>query len=412
MKKVWILNHYAGNMFFDKGGRHYWFAKYLKREGYFPVVFCCNSKHGGNETFFRNDILFRVKKEDTIDVPFVFVKGRPYPGNGKNRILNMVDFYFNVQRSAKMYAQKHGVPDVILASSVHPLTMLAGIQLAKRFGVKCVCEVRDLWPESIVSYGIAKEKSALINILYRGEKYLYLHSDELVFTMENAWEYFEEKGLDKCISRNKVHYINNGVDIEWFNECKRKYQVKDEDLDNIEVFKVVYTGSIKKVNNLGLLLDVAKRIKNNKIKILIWGEGEEKSKLEKRVKDESIGNVIFKGRVDKKYIPYIVSKADLNILHSTPSSIFRFGISPNKMLDYLAAGKPVLSDFPCEYNPAVQAGAGTDVNNPSPELIAIEIEKYFNMDEDSYSKMCENALAASKEYDFKCLTKKLVEVIE
>ena len=152
-KKIWIFNHYAGHMLFDKGGRHYWFAKYLKKAGYEPVVFCCNVIHSrADEKYIDTDSLWVKKTAEDIQVPFIYVKARPYTGNGKQRVLNMVDFYRNVKKSAKAYAKKEGKPDIILASSVHPLTMLAGIQLAKKVGIKCICEVRDLWPEAIVAY--------------------------------------------------------------------------------------------------------------------------------------------------------------------------------------------------------------------------------------------------------------------
>ena len=78
------------------------------------------------------------------------IKARKYQGNGKQRVLNMVDFYRNVKKAAVEFAKKNAKPDIIYASSVHPLALVAGIQLAKKFGVKCICEVRDLWPESIV----------------------------------------------------------------------------------------------------------------------------------------------------------------------------------------------------------------------------------------------------------------------
>ena len=59
-KHVWILNHYAGNMLFDKGGRHYNFAKFLKIAGYEPVVFCANSKHFARGSFFEMKGLFET----------------------------------------------------------------------------------------------------------------------------------------------------------------------------------------------------------------------------------------------------------------------------------------------------------------------------------------------------------------
>ena len=135
-KNVLILNHYATGMFFSKGGRHYWFAKYLKKEGYDPVIFCCNAKHGELENYFDTDQLWIEIIAEEIDVPFVAVKSSLYKGNGKARVMNMVRFYRNVQIAAKEYAKTHEKPDIIYASSVHPLTLVAGIKLAKFFGIK------------------------------------------------------------------------------------------------------------------------------------------------------------------------------------------------------------------------------------------------------------------------------------
>ncbi|MDD6188453.1 MAG: glycosyltransferase WbuB, partial [Clostridiales bacterium] len=77
--KVWIINHYAGNMLSAKGGRHYSFAKYLKRMGYEPTVFCCNAKHNSqSELYFDDDALWHEHYAEEIDVPFVYVRGRAY----------------------------------------------------------------------------------------------------------------------------------------------------------------------------------------------------------------------------------------------------------------------------------------------------------------------------------------------
>ena len=97
---IWILNHYASDMYFDQGGRHYNFAKNLRRAGYAPVVFGANSKHGKAERFFETDALWEEHVAEEIDTPFVFVRARTYTGNGKQRVLNMIDFYRNVKKAA------------------------------------------------------------------------------------------------------------------------------------------------------------------------------------------------------------------------------------------------------------------------------------------------------------------------
>ena len=127
--------------------------------------------------------------------------------------------------------------------------------------------------------------------------------------------------------------------------------------------------------------------------------------------EENISNVVFKGRVEKKYVPYITSCADLNIAHNTPSSLFRFGISFNKLFDYLAAGNPVLSDFPCPYNPAVLLHASLCVDDPTAQNIAQAVTQAAAMEREQYNELCSNAEKAAVEYDFRNLTNKLLQVI-
>ena len=410
-KNIWIMNHYAGETFFDRGGRHYWLAKYLCLTGYSPIIFCANSQHGVPERYWNTDSLWTEKVEPSISVPYVFVRARTYMGNGKQRILNMIDFYRNIKKSAKQYAAQHGSPDVIYASSVHPLTLVAGIKLAKQFGVKCVCEVRDLWPESLIAYGIAGPHNPAVLYLRRLEKWIYTKSDAVVFTMEGAYDYIKEQHWESAVPRSKVHYINNGVDLELFDYNREHFKAEDKDLEDPETFKVVYTGSIRRVNGLGLLLDTAKEVKNPRVRFLIWGDGDERAALEQRVRDEHIDNVIFKGRVEKKFVPSIVSRADVNIAHCVSTPVDRYGISFNKMFEYFAAGKIVLSDFPTEYNPALQCGAGITVNDVSPANIAAAVDKLAALPEEERRRFEENSRAAAHKYDFKNLTNELLELI-
>lgn len=376
-------------------------------------MFASNAKHGKAETYFPDAGLWQKHMAEEIDVPFVFVRSRTYEGNGKQRILNMIDFYRNVKKTAREYAKLYGKPDIIYASSVHPLTLVAGIQMAKHFGVKCICEVRDLWPESIVAYSKRFTKNhPLIKILYQGEKWIYKKADSLIFTMEGAYDYIVEQGWEKEIPRSKVHYINNGVDLEAFEYNREHFQVEDPDLQNPDIFKVVYTGSIRQVNNLRLLLDAIKQVTNPQVKFLIWGDGDERAALEQRVRDEKIGNVVFKGKVEKKYIPYIVSQADTNLIHGGDQgkALFRFGISPNKMFDCFAAGKTIIMDIPSKYNPIQQFQAGICIVGPNE--LATAVHQVQNLSAGEYKSMCCNAERAACRFDFRNLTKELIEILE
>lgn len=412
--RIMILNHYAGSMFFNKAGRHYCFAKYLRQAGYNPVVFVANSKHGSEEKWIKTDDLYVEKYDEEIDVNFVFIKARPYTRNGLDRVMNMIDYYRNVKVAVKEYAKKHGVPDVMYASSVHPLTLLAGINLAKHFKVKCLCEVRDLWPESIVAFNSRwSKKNPIIKALYLGEYFIYKKADKILFTFEGGYDYIKDKHWNLNIPKDKVYYINNGIDLDKARLDAKTQLVYDKDLNDEEIFKIIYTGSIRHANNLGMLLDVAKEIRNGKIRFLVWGDGDELEKLKKRVINENIHNVVFKGRVEKKYIPYIVSKANMNYIHCQSTEMdYKYGISFNKIFDYLAAGKPILCDVETIYNPVMQEGAGFEIRGTTPAEIAHEIDSIVDLPIVKQHEKTKNAVIAAEKYDYKILTKKLIEIIE
>lgn len=377
-------------------------------------MFCSNAKHNSSgELYFNDNSPFVESIANEIEVPFIFVKSRPYKSNGLDRILNMVDFYRNVKKIAKGIAKMHGDPDVIFASSVHPLTLWAGIKIAKKYGVKCICEVRDLWPESLIDYGYLHKKSINTKLLRAFEKKIYKKASSIVFTMEGAYDYIVEQGWENVIPRGKVHLINNGVDIEQFDHNRDCFHIQDAELEDPDTFKVIYVGSIRKVNGLDLLLNVAKRIQDQKIVFLIWGNGDEKDRLIQIAADASIQNVFFKGRVNKKYIPYITTKADLNIAHNRESELFRFGVSFNKIFDYLAAGKPILCDFTSRYNPVIRLHAGIEVTDPTGEKVAEMIQNIAKGNSCDYEELSRNARnAAEQTYNYKILSNQLIALIE
>ncbi len=414
--KIWIMNHYAGGMYFDKGWRHYQFAKYLRQHGHKPVIFCANSGHGNGSVYFDQAPVFHEKMAEEIRVPFVFVKARPYRDNGRKRILNMADFYRNVMIAAKLYARKRGRPDLILASSVHPLTLVAGIRLAAYFRVRCVCEVRDLWPESIVAYSDRwRQDSPLIKMLYWGEKWIYEHADALIFTMEGGLDYIREKKWDTGnggkIRPDQVFHINNGVSLTDFDEKAENYPWKDPDLLDENSFKVVYTGSIRHVNQLGIILDSARLIQNQKIRFLIWGDGDELQALKRRVKEEGIKNVVFKGRVEKEYIPYITRNADINLIHWGISPLLKYGVSFNKIPEYLAAGRPVFSTIKPEYSLPGRYGCGFEAECFRPDKIAEGIISMYGLSAQQREIMSASARKAARQYDFEALGSRLMEIM-
>ena len=407
---IWILNNY--NMLPEQGGlvRHYNFAKCLAEKRHHVSVFVGSHPHNTDLQMIQDRSAWKIGQK----TPFrwVYVRTLNYAGSRLKQILSMFQFYRNGKKAALAFFNQGERPDIILGSSAHPLAAVLAIRLAKRFRCKSIAEVRDLWPESIVAYGIAGPHNPAVLALRRLEKWIYKKADALVFTMEGAYDYIVEQGWDKDIPRSKVHYINNGVDLEQFDYNTEHFHVDDHDLDDPNTFKVVYTGSIRKVNNLGLLLDAAKCVNDPRVKFLIWGDGDEREALERRVRDEGLTNVVFKGRVEKKYIPSIVSRANLNFAHNSFTYLFNYGISFNKLFDYFAAGQPILCDFPCRYNPVIIYGAGMEVRDTRPQEIAAVIGQLAELPAEQRRLMGANARRAAEDYDFKRLTDKLMAVIE
>lgn len=409
MKRVWIFNHYAGKPSNMNGLRHYYFSKYLIENGYESIVFASSTIHNSDKNLIKDHEKYIISNEDGI--PFVYVKARSYQGNGMKRIFNMFDYYRGLFKVSKKFER----PDIIVASSVHPLTLLAGIKLARKYKIPCICEVRDLWPESFVAYDVVKKFNPILGLLYMGEKWLYKKADKLIFTMEGGKDYIIEKGWNRedggPIDLDKVYHINNGIDLNSFKYNLDHYVLKDNDLSDTDFFKVIYTGSIRKVNNVEALIDVAMLLKDQKVKFLIWGDGDQLEGLKERVLEEKLDNVVFKGSVEKKYIPYITSRGDLNIIFGKSLPLFRFGISMNKLFDYLAAGKPILTTFQPAYSIIQKYNTGIELEEYDPAIIAEKIMYLKNLSSEEYQEYCSNSIKAASDYDIKKLTTELEQII-
>lgn len=406
-----MFNNY--NMLPEHGpmNRHYQFGKRLKALGHEPVVFVGSHPHNTDVQLLEGSERYRVYQEEPF--PWVLVKTLKYGRSRKKQILSMLQFYRNGKRAAGHAAERYGRPDAVLGSSAHPLAALLAVRLGKKYGCRSVVEVRDLWPESLVNYGVAGPRNPVIVALRMLEKWLYKHADAVVFTMEGAYDYILERGWEKDVPRSKVHYINNGVDLEEFACNREHFRVEDPDLEDPEAFTAVYAGSIRLANGLGQLLDCAERLRDYpRIKFLAYGDGGDLESLRAACRERGLSNVVFKGPVPKRQIPFILSKSSLNLLNYDPMSagVYRFGSSQNKLFDYLASGKPVLTNVKIAHSVLERRGCGITSASPEGADYAEAVLRIYRMPPEAYQAMCRNALSAAEEYDFKNLTEKLLEV--
>ncbi len=415
MRRFWIFNHYATTPKTGPLLRHYYFAEYLKEKNIETTVFAANELHQTGDTVDTHGKPYLRTEEE--GVPFVFVKTSKYQGNGISRVKNMLSFFFGLLHISKGYAEKYGRPDVIMGSSAHPLTSIAGILVAGRFHVPAIVEVRDLWPEAIFSFGKVKMNSIPGRILSAGEKWMYVHADAIVFTKEGDVDHIKEMGWDTAhggkIDLRKCHYVNNGVKLSDYYQSMEKDTLDDPDLTD-DSFRVIYTGTIRPVNNVDNLLDTAKLLKKYKdIRFLIFGGGSELSRLQKRAEEEKIENVVFKGFVEKKYIPYILSRSSVNILNYSQSRYnWSRGNSSNKLFEYMASGKPIISTVKMGYCILEKYRCGLSLEECTPKALAEMILKIHDMPKDTYAQMAENAQEGAKDFDFSVLTERLYKVIK
>ena len=417
--KVWLMNHYASNMYRDKAGRHYWFAQQLIEQGYDVTVFCSTTLVNGEELLSTGKDKLIIK--ETEGIPFVFVKTIPAQGNGIKRVKNMVLFYRNLFPVTKRYGNEFGKPDVIIASSVHPLTMIAGIRIAKKMKIPCICEIRDLWPEAIFSFGKAKEKSLIGRVLVKGEHWIYKKANALIFTKEGDTDYLKEKKWTTSqggdIDLNKCHYINNGVDINACEERSRTMQLDDTDLNDESKFNITYVGTIRPVNNVGNLLDAARILKEkggyDDVQFLIYGDGGQLAELQERVKNEHLDNVKMKGYVNRQYVPYILSKSSINMLNYAQNQYnWTRGNSSNKLFEYMVSGKPIISTVHMGYSIIKRYDCGVELDEDTPEALAEQIIRFHSMSKEELDRIGKNAREGANDFDFSVLTKKLIKVIE
>lgn len=406
---IWIVNHYAIPPSMGGLVRHYYFSKYLQKKGHTVKIFTSSKIHNTDINMIKDKSLYREVMEDGVE--YTFVRSKDYKGNGLDRIINMMDLPFKTWKAMKLFYKKKK-PDVIYTSSPDLFVAYFALLFGRKHKIPVVVEVRDLWPESIVEYNGMSRKNPIIQILYQLEKWIYKKANQLIFTMEGGKDYIRDKGWDKAIDLNKVNYVNNGVDLEEFEENKQRYKIHDRDLLDETKFKVIYMGSIRKVNNLETFINAAKLLKPYKnIQILIYGDGTERGNLERECKELRL-NVVFKGRVEKKYIPYILSCSDLNVINVRAAGVNKYGCSWNKLFEYMASGRPILCNLPVNYDLIKRYNLGITKVFEDDESYKNAILEFVNMQKDEYAKYCNNTISCSKMFNYSMLSCKLENILK
>ena len=233
-----------------------------------------------------------------------------------------------------------------------------------------------------------------------------------------AFYYFKQKKWDKDsggpVDMKKVFYINNGVDLDFFNECLEKYSLDDEDLTQTEKKNIIYLGSIRLVNNLIQAIKAAEILKDRKdIQFLIYGDGDDRETLIEYCKDHHLDNVKFKAKwTDPKYVPFILTHSYLNLLNYVSSEFAKRGISSGKMFQYMASSRPIVCNINILHCPITANQIGIAQELKTPEEYANAIEHILSRSENDYKAMCDRAYKTAEQFDFKKLAADMARVIE
>lgn len=407
-KLVWIINPYAVPI--TKRTRQIVLSERLSEAGYKVMIVCGSQSHGTQKHLLEENENFKSVKFDGAS--FLIVKTMTYSSNGIKRVLASILFQYSVWRLRKRFP----VPDVIV-SDFAGLFGNVFLKYKRKYGAKVIYDVLDLWPEDFIDVGYIRKGSALAGMLYTMEHKSYRDSDGIIFSFEGGKDYIIEKGWDKDsggdVDINRIGYLNNGVDLETVDKNKIELICDDPDLET-DMFKVAYLGAIRRANNLDIVVEAAKVLqdrKEDKIILLIYGDGDHKAILEKRIEQYGLTNIKFKGHLPVEYAPNVLSRCNINIFNFMNVPIARFGLSPNKLFMYFASGKPVLSTIRPKYDLVSGRNCGVVTEN-NPEAIADGIIRFSKMPEEEYEIYCRNCRAVAEEFDYRNLVKVLIDLIE
>ncbi len=372
--RVWIINHYAvaPDRPAAAGSRHFDMARRLVARGHAVTVFAAGVDHlTGREERVGPGRLYRTEWFD--GVRFIWLRTFPYRGNTWRRSLNMLTYV-----AAFLVVQtRSGRPDVVVGSTVHPFAAFGAWMVAKLRRSRFVLEIRDLWPQTLVDLGAMRLGSPGERLLRHLEAFLVRRATVVITLLPGMRNYLAEQGLPA----GHVIYIPNGVDLATFGTAWPAETAAPASLHrSLEAirrmkgdgrFVLGYTGTFGRVNGLDAIIRaaaIAEERAPGLVGLILVGDGPEREKLERQA--NAAPAVAFGPAIPKRFVPYILGALDGTVVHATATPVYRYGISFNKLFEYMAAGRPVV--FACEsaYDPVAETRAGVTVKPDDPERIA------------------------------------------
>lgn len=398
--RIWFVNHYADPPD-GLATRTFDLARELVRMGFEVSIFTSNYSHYHfRRTRAMGPRLWQT--ENIAGVRFVWVKTIPYRRNDWRRILNMLSFALLATSAG---VTKRGRPGLVIGVSVHPLAALAGYVIAALRRARFFFEVTDLWPETLIQFGRLRRGSIVARSLLKLERFLYNRAELVIMLWRDTGDYVESVG----VPRSKILWIPHGVD-------PRKYPASESyDGGRGRPFRITYMGGFVAANALDTILNAARVLLDrgrSDILFSLVGAGTLRQHIADRARDLRLTNVEFHEPVPKTEVPRTLATADALIYGLQDLPIYQYGISTNKVTDYLASGRPIVFFGTSSYDPVSEAGAGMS-STPDPVALADCIERLVELSPEERIAMGQRGRAFMlQNHSIPVLTERLVAAID
>ena len=365
MTKFILINEYFSTPWNGFGGRTYEIAQAMGRGGHDVTVISSKHHHHIQEDYRKIEGLVNKLHFNLVLIPSLRYKA----STSKLRMFNWVLFCFCLPLLTSKFIRDRG-DSVVIYSSPSLLGGLGAWLLAKAIKAKFVFEVRDIWPLSLVDIGGYNPNNFLIKCLFKLELFLYRKSDAIFSNLK----FFDEYLFDLEVER-PFFWLPNGITKNQLKQAQRQSQIHKKQIPS-KKFIIGYSGALGEANEIETLLDASTYLDPEKFEIRVLGDGSQRSNLEKYTMQIEGCQVTFLGRKSKSYVIDFLHQADCLYVALPNLRIFKYGVSPNKLFEYMLVGKPVLYGINSgKYDPIESEGIGKKIRIGDPQNLAASIEK-------------------------------------
>lgn len=364
--RILLINQYAGAPSLGMEYRPHWMALEWQKLGHEVLIVA------GDRSHLRR-VQPAVGRSPIGGVDFLTLRTPPYGENGPRRFANILAFRSQLYRKAGALAKWR--PDVVIASSTHPMDIRPALRIARKADALFVHEVHDLWPLTPKLLGGMSDWHPMIMWMQREEDLACLEADLVVSILPATLPYLQARGLDA----NRWVQVSNGVPDE---SVRRKVTPPSS---GHEKFRVGYFGAHGAANDLETLIEAARRLQNDALEVHLWGAGPAKSAVQQRASD--LRNVLFHDPVSPTAARREMEGMDALYIGLADSPLFEHGISPNKMFEYMAVGRPLIQAINAPASPAEEAGCATICTPGDPDSVVRAITRVRDLSQDEREVM-------------------------